>query len=1169
VSGLQVKLTWPSVGVATAGSATVSATYFSSSQLQVSATFGNDPATWTAQVIIPGGITSPTYGFPLQAPFPVIQSLSQNSANAGGPGFTLTVYGSTFDQSSVVRWNGANLTTTPTVSGGGLTTALVAQVPSSDIASAGTATITVYTPSPGGGTSSGTGFSIIPTGPIISGVSPNPITGANSAQAININGSGFVSGAQVKLTWPAVGLAPAGSATLAGTFVSSSQLQVSATFGNDPATWTAQVINPGNVSSSAFNFPLQAPVPVILGLSQNSISGGAPGFTLTVNGSTFNQSSVVRWNGTDLTTVPILSAGGLTTALKAEVPSTYITAPGNIPVTVFTPSPGGGVSGPANFTISPNSPPAISGIFPQPLVADASDAYQTVTINGANFVTKPTLTLTWTGQSGYTVPDSRVTFVTASQITMSIRLGASADDWTVKVTNPDGQSSSAFQFHVNPPGGTTGCTFADSYPYPAANIYNAASPSDPSTIDPWSFYNRECTSYVAWKLNQSAGTTISPYFFYNLMGGGHWGDAGNWSANASALGYQVNTTPAVGAVAQWNPGEPGGGTLGHVAYVEAVNPDGTVAVSEYNYHLDHNFDLRCTVTPPRFLHIHDGPIVETPVISGLTPNPLVGSNSKQTVSVNGSWFVNGSQVKLTWPAVGVAPAGSATLPATFISSAELQISPTFGNDPATWTAQVINSGNVTSAPFNFQLHAPVPTIQLLSPNSAQTGSPAFTLTVNGSTFDQGSVVYWNGMSVPTTPVVSSGGLTTALQAQVPASDVASPGTATVTVFNPGPGGGTSAGVSFTIGPQPTTSKGVDYASNPPDPSALNTEGYSFVVRYVGGSTSKDITAHEAQALQAAGLEIIIVFEDLADQMLSGYNQGVLDANTAVAQATAAGAPPNFFCYFACDFDAQPSDQTAINAYLDGAASVLGLSRVGFYGGYGPVQRVLDAAKAAKAWQTTAWSAGNIDPRISLYQYLYNQTAAGGSYDVDQGFGNDLGQWGVPNTRIISLSGALAFGSISVGTTTQGVLTIANTGNSQMTVTSISYPAGFSGAWSGTVPAHGSQSVPVTFSPSAATTYGGNLTVNADQTSGQNSYPLSGTGTPNPAVNTVQIVVNRAGSVGLSMQGTPGGSYAVQVSTDMRNWTFLTNTTATDTGVVAVEDSGATSFKSRFYRISKQ
>src|SRR5207248_3840541 len=65
---------------------------------------------------------------------------------------------------------------------------------------------------------------------------------------------------------------------------------------------------------------------------------------------------------------------------------------------------------------------------------------------------------------------------------------------------------------------------------------------------------------------------------------------------------------------------------------------------------------------------------------------------------------------------------------------------------------------------------------------------------------------------------------------------------------------------------------------------------------------------------------------------------------------------------------------------------------GFYGGYGPVKRVLDAGKAAKAWQTVAWSGGLYDSRISLYQYAPSLTLAGGACDVDVGYGTNLGQW---------------------------------------------------------------------------------------------------------------------------------------------------------------------------------
>jgi hypothetical protein len=191
---------------------------------------------------------------------------------------------------------------------------------------------------------------------------------------------------------------------------------------------------------------------------------------------------------------------------------------------------------------------------------------------------------------------------------------------------------------------------------------------------------------------------------------------------------------------------------------------------------------------------------------------------------------------------------------------------------------------------------------------------------------------------------------------------------------------------------------------------LKAAGYDFAIRYVGGSASKDITFSEAQALHAAGLDIIIVFEGPANRILDGYAAGVSDAKTAVTQATAAGAPQTFFCYFACDFDAQASDQTAINAYLDGAASVLGgVNRVGFYGGSGAIKRVLDAGKATKAWQTSNFP-GIKDSRIKLYQYAYHVTLPGDTstneFDKDEGYGDDLGQWSVsPAGLMIARPGA--------------------------------------------------------------------------------------------------------------------------------------------------------------------
>lgn len=89
---------------------------------------------------------------------------------------------------------------------------------------------------------------------------------------------------------------------------------------------------------------------------------------------------------------------------------------------------------------------------------------------------------------------------------------------------------------------------------------------------------------------------------------------------------------------------------------------------------------------------------------------------------------------------------------------------------------------------------PVPLInQPLVPDAAAPGEPGLTLVVNGTGFVPGSVVSWNGSALSTHFVSDS-----QLTATVPASDVSAPGTASVTVANPGPGGGSSNVAFFAI-----------------------------------------------------------------------------------------------------------------------------------------------------------------------------------------------------------------------------------------------------------------------------------------------------------------------------------------------------------------------------------
>lgn len=106
---------------------------------------------------------------------------------------------------------------------------------------------------------------------------------------------------------------------------------------------------------------------------------------------------------------------------------------------------------------------------------------------------------------------------------------------------------------------------------------------------------------------------------------------------------------------------------------------------------------------------------------------------------------------------------------------------------------------------------------------------------------------------------------------------------------------------------------------------------------------------------------------------------------------------------------------------------------------------------------------------------------------------DTVTFGVQGTRVIALSGSMAFGNVPVGDSAQRALTISNTGDQTLTVSSISYPAAFSGNWSGTIPPGESQVVPVTFAPTAATSFSGTVVVNSNATTGTHTIGVSGAG----------------------------------------------------------------------------
>jgi len=90
---------------------------------------------------------------------------------------------------------------------------------------------------------------------------------------------------------------------------------------------------------------------------------------------------------------------------------------------------------------------------------------------------------------------------------------------------------------------------------------------DGNGADPLGYGCRQCVSYAAWRVWQYTGKP--PYY---------WGNANMWPASARAAGYSTGVTPKKNSV-----GVISAGQYGHVVWVEKVNGDGTINISQYNY----------------------------------------------------------------------------------------------------------------------------------------------------------------------------------------------------------------------------------------------------------------------------------------------------------------------------------------------------------------------------------------------------------------------------------------------------------------------------------------------------------------------------------------------------------------------------------------------------------
>lgn len=253
----------------------------------------------------------------IDKPVPTLTALNPSVAFAGDVSFTLGVIGANFLNDSIVRWNGANLVTTFQSS-----TLLTAAVPASLIATAGTASITVFTPTPGGGTSGALTFFINNPVPSLTGLGFSTIAAGGPAGSLTVTGNGFVPSSVV--FW--------NGRPLPTRFISRTQLIVDYLAADIACAGLIRMTvfspAPGGGTSVVQTFSI---APTIASINPTVAFVGGAAFTLTVNGTGFCDGARIRVNGVPRTST-IINGNQITTTITAA----DLSAAGTLQISVIS-----------------------------------------------------------------------------------------------------------------------------------------------------------------------------------------------------------------------------------------------------------------------------------------------------------------------------------------------------------------------------------------------------------------------------------------------------------------------------------------------------------------------------------------------------------------------------------------------------------------------------------------------------------------------------------------------------------------------------------------------------------------------------------------------------------------------------------------------------------------
>lgn len=180
------------------------------------------------------------------------------------------------------------------------------------------------------------------------------------------------------------------------------------------------------------------------------------------------------------------------------------------------------------------------------------------------------------------------------------------------------------------------------------------------------------------------------------------------------------------------------------------------------------------------------------------------------------------------------------------------------------------------------------------------------------------------------------------------------------------------------------------SASPMNAAACRKSGGTAWCRYLTGKYA--MTHPEVTAATGAGIGIVSIFEEGAQDALSAAFGGAIDGKKAVTAANALGQPHGTAIYATVDFDVVAGQIPNVVAYIVAFASVVKAAgfKSGCYGGTAILVAV--RGKVDYLWQAAGWSHGVKVAGCAMAQDVVQINVGGVTVDVDTVLAEDYGAW---------------------------------------------------------------------------------------------------------------------------------------------------------------------------------